>query len=329
MNCPKCGNILPQGAPFCNVCNEPVGVMDPMAYSHQAQGIPPMQGYGGGHSYGQPSQEQGYPSSYQQNYAQYNPPSPPYTQGYGGYYGTPPRRSNPGAFLNAVRQIPVMFRDSFRDPGTVLQGMIERKDFYTAPLVAGIALLLTFLCCMMLASSILTGLFIGVLSILPSGMGSFGMPIGAMDLENARSTVGSLSASIGGTATLCQLFAMAVPLAVLLIYLCTVSKVRFSWELLCACFTITTLPTVAASILALIGLLIHPSLLLLLSILGIATSFVLMGSLMSRVVGKPESTLVLPRILCICLSILFTVIFVSLLSGIMMGGITRGFGIPF
>jgi len=222
-----------------------------------------------------------------------------------------------------------MFRDSFRDPGTVLQGMIERKDFYTAPLVAGIALLLTFLCCMMLASSILTGLFIGVLSILPSGMGSFGMPIGAMDLENARSTVGSLSASIGGTATLCQLFAMAVPLAVLLIYLCTVSKVRFSWELLCACFTITTLPTVAASILALIGLLIHPSLLLLLSILGIATSFVLMGSLMSRVVGKPESTLVLPRILCICLSILFTVIFVSLLSGIMMGGITRGFGIPF
>jgi len=300
-----------------------------MAYSQQAQSTPPPQGYGGGHGYVQPGQEQGYPNAYQQNYAQYSTQSQPYTQGYGGYYGTPPKRTDPGAFLNAIRQIPVMFRDSFRDPGAVLQGMMERKDYYTAPLVAGVALLLTFLCCMILASGILTGLFVGVLSMLPTGMGSFGMPVGATDLDNARSVVGSLSASFGGTATLCQLFAMAVPLTVLLIYLCAVCKVRFSWELLCACFTITTLPTVAASMLALIGLLIHPSLLLLLSILGMVTSFVLMGGLMSRAVGKPENVLVLPRILCICLSIILTVIFVFLLSSAMVGGMIRGFGIPF
>jgi len=296
-----------------------------MAYGQQAQGVPPAQAYGGGQGYGQPGQEQGYPTAYQQSYAQYNPQSAPYPEGYSGYYGTQPRRREPGAFLNAVRQIPAMLRDSFRDPGAVLQGMMERKDFYTAPLVAGLALLLTFLCCMMLANSILMGLS-SALSILFSGFGGFGLPISSTDLDHARSAVGSLSASIGGTAALCQLFAMGVPLAVLLVYLCAVSKVRFSWELLCACFTITTLPTVAASLLALIGLLIHPSLLLLLSIFGMAVSFVFMGGLMSRVVGKPESALVLPRILCICLSILFTVIFISLVGGTMAGGMTQGFG---
>ncbi|MCL1854854.1 MAG: zinc ribbon domain-containing protein [Clostridia bacterium] len=324
MNCPRCGNLLPQGAQFCNVCNAPIGTVGHMAYGHQAQGVPvpPVQGYGGAQGYGQPGQEQGYPTGYQQNYAQYNPQSQPYPQEYGGYYQSQARRKDSGAFLNAVRKIPAMLWDSFRDPGAVLQGMMERKDFYTAPLVAGLALLLTFLCCMILANSILTGLGIGMLSAVSSGMGGYGLPVGAAYLESAMPVIGRLSASIGGTAVLCQLFAMAVPLAVMLIYLCAVSKARFSWELLCACFTITTLPTVAAALLALLGLLIHPVLLPFLSMLGMVVSFVFMGSLMSRVVGKPENALILPRILCICLSILFTMIFSSLVGGTMLSGIS-------
>jgi len=206
-----------------------------------------------------------------------------------------------------------MFVNSFRDPGAVLQGMMERKDFYTAPLVAGIALLLTFLSCMMLANSILPGLAMGI-SML-SGLGSLGLPIGAAGLDNARAAIINLSVSVGGMAALYQLFAMAIPLAVMMVYLCAVSKVRFSWELLCACFTITTLPTVAAELLALVGLLVHPLFLLLLTVLGMVTSFVFMGNLLSRVVGKPENAMVLPRILCICLSILFTVVLISLIGG--------------
>lgn len=44
MNCPKCGTLIPQGAAFCPVCNEPVSAyVQPGYMPGYAQGMP--QGY--------------------------------------------------------------------------------------------------------------------------------------------------------------------------------------------------------------------------------------------------------------------------------------------
>jgi hypothetical protein len=273
-----------------------------MAYGQQIQGFPPVQGYGsqpqgpgqqpdyGGQGYG--GAQQGNPHPFQQGYAQYIPYSQSYTQGYESYYGTPPKQRDPSAFLNAVRQIPALFRNSFQDPGAALQGMMERRDFYTAPVIAGAALLLAFLCGMLSANGM-----VGLLFAVYSSLTGANLAGSAAGLSQGVSLIaGRIGPSFGVVVAVCQLFAS---------------------------FTITTLPTVAASLLAMSGMLSHPSLLPLLSVFGMVPSFLFMGSLMGRVTGRPEGALVIPRILCICLSILLTMLFVFLVGGAMMGSVTK------
>lgn len=275
------------------------------SYGQPMQGYPP-QGQGPG-PVGQPPQ---------QSYAQYGNAAG-YPTGYNPYYGTQPKRRDSSAFLNAVRQLPAMLRGSFQDPGAVLQNMMERRDLYTTPVVAGVVLLLTFLCGMVFSSALVRGLF-GLVSLVT------GRPMAddATSLTQGVNFVASkISVSIGGIAALCQLFAMLMPLAVLMVYLCAVCKLRFSWEMLFGCFTITALPTAGIALLGMLVALLYAPLVLLLAMIGAVIGYVFIGSLMGRVTGKPEQALVLPKIICISVSILLTLVFFLLVGGTLLGGV--------
>lgn len=71
MNCPKCGNLMNDGARFCEACGSPAAE----SFQSEAQQYNP---------YAQPQQQYGQtPYGYQQPYAQqgynpYGPPMPPY-----------------------------------------------------------------------------------------------------------------------------------------------------------------------------------------------------------------------------------------------------------
>ena len=179
MNCPNCGTVLPNGAQSCPACGTFIpGVQDYNAFSTQSPysqgfdptafsgaGTPPAQGYPqGGYAPGAYPQaggysQNGYPQDYGQNgYPQgFDPMAYGYAQnGYDGYpqgyqpvYG---RYNSPmgdrGAFLGALSNLPRVLAGLFRDPGETLQGMMERNDLYTGSVVAGLSLLLTFLCAM-------------------------------------------------------------------------------------------------------------------------------------------------------------------------------------
>ncbi len=330
MNCPKCGSLLPAGAQFCNVCNEPLVGSGYAPYGQpytnqptQAYGAqPPAQGYpraydpNAGYPGQQPGQAPGYPQqSFQQSYAQYNNTN--YQGNYGAYYGTPPKRREPNAFLTAQLQLPSMLRDSFRDPGSVLQAMMERRDFYTPPVVAGLVLLLSFLCGMLLASGLVRSFFAVFTNLtgmtLASDAASF--------TQGVNAVASQVGASIGGIMALCQLFAMLMPLAVLMVYLCSVCKVRFSLELLCGCLTVLSLPSLAAGLLSLLLSLVTPLPVVALALFAMVVSYVFFGNLLGRVTGKQESTLVLPKVLCICLSLLLTLVFWALVGGTLMNGV--------
>lgn len=339
MNCPKCGSLLPPGAQFCNVCNEPLAPSGYQPYGQQApygQGVqPPQAPYGQGAQPAQPPQgyscptpAQGYPApactypgyqpSYEQRYAQYQAPQG-YPQGYGGYYGEVPQPRGSQAFFAAQLQLPGMLRDSFRDPGCVLQGIMERRNWYPTPVVAGLTLLFTFLCGLFFATGMVR-LFFGFYTAVTGNA----LASDATSLSQGVSYVSSkIGASIGGIAVLCQVFAMLLPLAVMLVYLCPVSKMRFSWELAYGCFTVTTLPTVAVSLLALLASLVMPILAALVALLGTVVSYVFMGSLLGRVTGKPEPALAVPKILCVCLSLLLTLLFIVLVGGTLMNGVVQ------
>ena len=131
---------------------------------------------------------------------------------------------------------------------------------------------------------------------------------------------GRIAPSVGGAAVLCQLIGMAVPALVFLVYLCGVAKVHFSWELLLGFVTVTTLPTVAVSLLAMILSLLSPWLALL---CGMAVSYTQACGLLSAVTGRPDTQLLPVKMLLVALALALTLIVGGTVGGLLMRGVMQ------
>lgn len=349
MNCPKCGTPLPQGAAFCPVCNEPLsayaqpGYMPgytqgtPQAYPQPgpgagmqppASGMQPMQPPVSG-TQGMPpptaqqpymGAQQPYPQQnlYRQSYAQYQQGTypPGFQQPYS--YGQPTaREANP--LLTALSALPRTFLDSFTRPQEVLRGMLEKRDMLTGPIVAVLTLLMTFLCGMVVMRS-----FVGVLLSAISALSGVSLASDAASMNQGVSYIaGRIAPSVGGAAVLCQLIGMAVPALVFLVYLCGVAKVHFSWELLLGFVTVTTLPTVAVSLLAMILSLLSPWLALLAALCGMAVSYTQACGLLSAVTGRPDTQLLPVKMLLVALALALTLIVGGTVGGLLMRGVMQ------
>ena len=334
MNCPKCGNSLPQGAAFCPVCNEPLA-------AYAAQAYPPQQGYQqpGMQGYQQPVPQQGYPQQavypqqtaysqqsgyaqqppvYQQTYAQYQQGSypPGYQQPY--IYGQQPVKE-PNALLGALSALPRTFLECFTHPGEALRGMMERRDLLTGPIAVVLVLLLTFLCGMVFMRG-----FIGVLLSAISALTGVSLASDAASLNQGVSYIaGRLAPSVGGMAVLCQLIGMVVPLMVYMVYLCVICKVRFSWDLLLGLLSVTTLPTTAVALLAMLVSLLSPWLALTVILCGMGISHALACGLLSLVTGRSDAQLLPAKLMLISVSLLLTLVLGGLLGSLMMGGVLQ------
>ena len=281
MNCPKCGTPIPQGAAFCPVCNEPLaayvqpgympGYPQGAAQPYAQQGMQPQPPMGGPQQpYPGAAPQQPYPQQtpYRQSYAQYQQGSyPPGFQQPYNYGQTIERESNP--LLAALSALPHTFLDSFLRPQEVLRGAMERRDRLTGPVVAGLTLLLTFLCGMVVMRS-----FVGVLLSAISALTGVSLASNAASMNQGVSYIaGRIAPSVGGVAVLCQLIGMAMPALVFMVYVCGVAKVRFSLELLLGFVSVTTLPTVAVALLTMVLSLVSPWLSLLAALCGMAVSY--------------------------------------------------------
>ncbi len=340
MNCPSCGTVLPPGAPICPACGTPVSTMqdfggyagqggfDPTAYRGQgyAQGYPPAgydpnaypQGYGTG-GYPPSGYGQGFdPSAYGQN--------PNGQQNYGGYptgyqpvYGSYHAGGDRGAFVNALGDLPRVLGGLFRDPGDTLQGMMERGDLYTGGVAVGLTLLVTFLTAMIVTQGSISMLFNGLSSL-------FGLSLAdsAASMNQGISYIaGKIAAPIGGIAVLCQLFAITLPAAVALVFLCTIRRVRFSFLLASNFVALTTLPSIAASLLCMVFSLLSPVLGALMLVLGEVASYLLMCLMIAHITGLVEQHSALVKLAVVCISIVLKLLFIQLVGGTLMAAAMR------
>lgn len=356
MNCMNCGAVLPQGAQVCAACGAPVSPMtgyqsytaqngfgggfDPTAY--------PMQGYPQGSSqtgYQQSSSQAGYPqggygqgfgpggytpppaygqsfdpTAYgQNNYAQqeYGGLNSGYQNAYDGYRAGGER----GAFLNALSYLPRVLSGLLRDPGETLQGMMERGDVYTGGVVAGLSLVLTFLAAMIMTRGAISLAFGGLSSI-------FGFsPAGdaASMNQGINYIAGKVAPSVGGIAALCQVFALVLPAAVALVYLCTLRRVRFSYLLASNLLAITTLPSIAAALLCMVFSLLSPVLGVLMITLGEVCSYVLVCLVIAHITGQPEQHSAMVKLAIVCVSVVVKLLFIQLVGGSLTAMVLRTF----
>jgi hypothetical protein len=307
---------------------------DPTAYPPQgyAQGYPQAGGY-----------QQGYPQAggYPQGYGAGEAQQPVYAQGfdpsaygrdsYGQQgYGSFPTGYQPawsayraggerGAFLGALGNLPRVLVGMFRDVGDTLQGMMERSDVFTGGLVAGLSLLFTFLAAMVMTRGAIAMAFNGLSSL-------FGISLAgdAASMSQGVSYIaGKIAAPIGGIAALCQLFALVLPAAVVLTYLCAIRQVRFSYLLASNVVAVTTLPSIAAALLCMVFSLLSPVLGVLMLALGEVASYVLVCLLIAHITGLAEQHSALVKLAVVCISIVVKMLFIQLVGGSLMASVMR------
>lgn len=288
MNCAACGHALPQGAAVCPLCQTPVQPSAPQTAVYQQ-------------SYAQ-YQQGSYPPGYQQ----------PYT------YGQPPAQEDNG-FLTVIADLPRAFVNSFTRPGDVLRGMVERRDYYSCPVVAAVVLLLTFLGGMVVMRG-----FVGVLFKLVSALTGVSMAGTDASMNQGISYIaGRVAPSVGGIAVLCQLISMVVPTAVFILYICVICKVMFSWELMLGFMAVTSLPTVAAALAAMASSLLSPWIALVVMACGAAISYTQACGMLALITGRSEQQLAAGKLLCTVISLTVTLALCGVAGGLLMGGVVQ------
>lgn len=284
MNCAACGNPIPQDAQACPYC-----------------GLPMKQ---------QPV------NVYQQSYAQYQTGGVP--AGYQQPYGYAHASQRPG-LLASLSELPRAFLSSFSRPGEVLYGMVERRDLLSGPVMLALVLALTFLAGMVIMRG-----FVGVLFEAVSVLTGVSMAGSAASMNQGISYIaGRVAPAAGGIAALCQLISMAVPVLVFMLYICVICKVTFSWELALGFLAVTSLNTVAASLLAMALSLISPWLALLPVLCGMVVSYTKACGMLGLIIARPEGELMPAKLVCTVVSVLVTMLLCGGVGGWLMSGVMR------
>ena len=349
MNCPHCGAVLLQGAWQCHACGMLIAGMqdypgqiqqnegypqgfDPTAYRHSSAESYYPQPVPGQHSYPPGYDTGAYPQGY--NTGGYPPVgagqsfdpgsygAEPYSQGYGGYpqhYQAGYARQQGGALMASVTYLPRLIIGVIRDPGEVLQGLMERADRFTGGIIVVLALLMTFLSGMAFTRGAIATLFGGLSDLL--GMQLAGNA--ASMNQGINYIAGRIAASVGGIAVLSQLIAIVLPATVALVYLCVMRKVRFSFLLASNLIALTTLPTIAAALLCMLLSLLSPILGLAAIGLGLVVSYVFLCLMVSRIIGLPEPHSATVKIALVSVSEIVKLLFVQLIGGALLASTLR------
>ncbi len=334
MNCPNCGTVVAPGAQYCPMCN----------YALLSPNYAPQQNWQQGAQPYQPAYQQSYVQDFapQQNwqqqpaqpgavggYTDYAPQNQTYAQTYPQQgYAQPtaqnyayqqqqaqPRQPNP--LMNLLGEAPRLFLGSFTRPGEVLRTLVDRGDMVLSPIVVGVALVLVFLGGMAAMRGVVGLVFELIASLTGVSLASND----ASMRQGINYIAGQVAPAVGGFAVLSQLIAMAVPQAVMTVYLCLKRKVPFSWTLVLGMIAVTTMPTLAVALLSMLASLVSPLLSLVVMIAGLVIAYLQMADLLHTILGGTAAALLPAKMVCFPVALILTLALLWLVGGSLLGNV--------
>lgn len=336
MNCPYCGVAVAPGTMYCPRCNTQLmggyapqqndqQTFQPMYQQGYQQGFAPQQSY-----YQQPVQDV-YPNNGMNAYPPQQPVQQPMpqqpmqsmpqqyypAQATAQQYGIGQQPKQPGILETMLKDMARLFVETFRNPGQALNRLYQNQDVITAPVVVGIVLVEVFLGGMALMRGVVRVLF----SLLSAIMG-VSLAGNSSSLNQAAGYIaGKVGPAAGGIAVLCQLLAIAIPVAVVLCYVCLIKKNPFSWPLALGMVAVTTMPTLASSLLVMLFSLLSPWLSLLVMIAGVVISCLQLSAMLDFMLGVPSEQLLPAKMVLFPVIIVLTLGAVALVGGWLSGGV--------
>ncbi len=331
MNCPYCGVAVAPGTMYCPRCNTQLmggyapqqndqQTFQPMYQQGYQQGFAPQQSY-----YQQPVQEMlpgngmnAYPPQQSMQPMQQPAPQQYYPpQATAQQYGIGQQPKRPGVLETLLKDMSSLFVESFTNPGQALNRLYQNGDVITAPVVVGIVLVEVFLGGMALMRGVVRLLFSLISAIMGMNLAGSGSSLN----QAASYIAGKVGPAAGGIAVLCQLLAIAIPVALVLVYVCLLKKKPFSWQLALGMVAVTTMPTLVASLLVMLLSLLSPWLSLLVMIAGVVISCLQLSAMLNAMLGVPGEQLLTAKMVLFPIIIVLTLGLIALVGGWLSGGV--------
>lgn len=305
------GSFAPQAASPYGAQAQPATPPAPQAstaYNMQAASPYGAQAQPGGSPARQPYQSQAANAYGQQGYPQ------PTAQSYA-YQGQLQQHPNPVMAL--LSELPRMFLGCFTAPGQVLRTLVERGDVITGPMVLAVALVVVFLGGMAAMRGVVSVLFSFITSLTGISLAGSSSAL----RQGVNYIAGQIAPAVGGIAVLCQVIAIIIPVAVIMVYLYLVHHQQPNWMMALEMVTVTTMPTIAVALVAMVASMISPMLALVVMIVGIVIAYLQLSHMLSTLLGGTPEQELLVKLICFPIALLLTLGLIYLLGGNLMSGV--------
>lgn len=305
------GSFAPQAASPYGAQAQPATPPAPQAstaYHMQAASPYGAQAQPGGSSARQPYQSQAANAYGQQGYPQ------PTAQSYA-YQGQLQQHPNPVMAL--LSELPRMFLGCFTAPGQVLRTLVERGDVITGPMVLAVALVVVFLGGMAAMRGVVSVLFSFITSLTGISLAGSSSAL----RQGVNYIAGQIAPAVGGIAVLCQVIAIIIPVAVIMVYLYLVHRQQPNWMMALEMVTVTTMPTIAVALVTMVASMISPMLALVVMIVGIVIAYLQLSHMLSTLLGGTPEQELLVKLICFPIALLLTLGLIYLLGGNLMSGV--------
>ena len=266
--------------------------------------------------YEQPYPQQSYPQQppVQQSPVQQPPTKQPTAQDYA-YQGQRVQTANPVTEL--LSELPQVFRTCFTDPGDMLRTLVNRGDVITGPIVLAVTLVLVFLGGMAAVRGVVSIIFRLITSLTGISLANSTSAL----RQGINYVAGQIAPAVGGIAVLCQLIAILVPVAVILIYLYLAHHLPINWVMALEMATVATTPTIPIALLGMLASMISPALAVFAMVLGMVVAYLQLGHMLDTILGGTDVQQLKAKMICFPIAVLLTLALVFLLGGNLSGNV--------
>ena len=199
----------------------------------------------------------------------------------------------------------------------MLWTLFNRNDVVIGPIVLAVTLVVVFLGAMAAVRGVVSVIFRLITALTGINLANSTAAL----RKSIDYVAGQIAPAVGGIAVLCQIIAIVVPVAVVLLYIYLVHRRRIKWIAALEMITVTTATTIPVALLGMLASMVSPILAVFTMVLGNVIAYLQVGPMLDIVLGGTEQERRNAKMVCIPIAVLLTLALVLGLGGNLSGNV--------
>ena len=232
-------------------------------------------------------------------------------------YADQGQRKQSGQVSTLLSELPGVLKQSYTAPDQLLWTLFNRNDVVIGPIVLAVTLVVVFLGAMAAVRGVVSVIFRLITALTGINLANSTAAL----RKSIDYVAGQIAPAVGGIAVLCQIIAIVVPVAVVLLYIYLVHRRRIKWIAALEMITVTTATTIPVALLGMLASMVSPILAVFTMVLGNVIAYLQVGPMLDIVLGGTEQERRNAKMVCIPIAVLLTLALVLGLGGNLSGNV--------